>query len=368
MTASNEGVDPTRLDENMRIAVASDRTIIWKSPLEAPFRLSGFPWFEKDQVYRRLPVSPSHSLRTPVDKLANCTAGGQIRFRTDSAVVVLRAELAGPANMYHMPSTGQCGFDCYIGSFGEQAFAGTTRMKLTDTSVVYPLYELKGVSRSMRTVTINFPLYQGVKHVWIGLDEDAAIEAPEPYADDRRVIFYGTSITQGGCASRPGMAFTNMLSRRLHREVINLGFSGNGKGEPELAHLISQIEQPALLALDYAANVSADEYKATLPEFIRIYRAVHPETPILVISKIPYAKEQVNAELRERRLVCRDFTQELVDDLRRGGDRNVEFQNGDVLLGEDFEECTVDGSHPNDLGFRRMADGLSPILLKLLQD
>ncbi|CAG7635272.1 SGNH/GDSL hydrolase family protein [Paenibacillus allorhizosphaerae] len=366
MTRSHGGVDPTKLDANMRLTAASDTTLAWRSPLEEPFRLCGFPWLEKDRVYRRLPVSPSHSLRPAVDSLANCTAGGQIRFRTDAASVVLKAELAGPANMYHMPSTGQCGFDCYIGSFGEQAFVGTTRMKLTETTVEYPLYELKGVPRIMRTVTIHFPLYQGVKSVWIGLDADAAVEAPEPFIDDRRIIFYGTSITQGGCASRPGMAFTNILSHRFHREFINLGFSGNGKGEPELAHLIAQIERPALLALDYAANVTAEQYIATLPEFIRIYRSVHPDTPILVISKNPYAQEQINTAMRERRIVCRDFGRELVEKLQEGGDRNIAFQDGDVLLGEDFEECTVDGSHPNDLGFRRMADGLTPILHALL--
>ncbi|CAG7649171.1 hypothetical protein PAESOLCIP111_05808 [Paenibacillus solanacearum] len=366
MTGFSGGVDPTKLDANMRLAAETDTALVWKSPMEEPFRLTGFPWLGTDGVYRRLPVSPSHSLRPAVDTLANCTAGGQIQFRTDSATVVLQAELAGPANMYHMPSTGQCGFDCYIGSFGEQAFVGTTRMKPTETKVEYPLFELKGIPRKMRTVTIHFPLYQGVKRVQIGLDAEAALEAPAPYTDDRRVIFYGTSITQGGCASRPGMAFTNILSRRFHREFINLGFSGNGRGEPELAHLIAQIERPALLALDYAANVSTEQYIATLPEFIRIYRSVHPDTPILVVSKIPYAQEPLNAAMRERRIIGRDFARQLVDTLQADGDRNIAFQNGDELLGEDPEECTVDGSHPNDLGFRRMADGFTPILRKLL--
>src|SRR5690606_22957788 len=103
----------------------------------------------------------------------------------------------------------------------------------------------------MRMITLNFPLYQGVQEIEIGLSPDAQLIAPTPYIDDRKVIVYGTSITQGGCAARPGMSYTNILSRMINYEFINLGFSGNGQGEPELSHIISQIERPALLVLDY---------------------------------------------------------------------------------------------------------------------
>lgn len=162
------------------------------------------------------------------------------------------------------------------------------------------------------------------------------------------------------------MSYTNILSRRLPYELINLGFSGNGKGEPELARIICEIERPALLVLDYKANVSIEQYRETLPEFIRLNRVQHPDTPVLIISRIRYAEELFSEQAVEKRLAYSDFAEQTVARLRLQGDNHIYFQNGDVLLGEDFEECTVDGVHPTDLGFIRMADGLTPILTMIL--
>jgi lysophospholipase L1-like esterase len=159
-----------------------------------------------------------------------------------------------------------------------------------------------------------------------------------------------------------------VLSRYINSEFINLGFSGNGMGEPELAHLIAQIEQPALLVLDFEANVGDPlVYQERLPEFIRIYREYHPEVPILVVSKIRYARERFHTSALqladERRRIARDT----VEAYRSAGDANIQFFDGSDLLGEDYEECTVDGVHPTDLGFIRMAYGLNPVLKKILQ-
>jgi lysophospholipase L1-like esterase len=219
----------------------------------------------------------------------------------------------------------------------------------------------------MRNVTLNFPLSQGVVEVLVGLDEKAEILPPPPYKNDKLVVVYGTSITQGGCACRPGMAYTNILSRRLNVEFINLGFSGSGRGEPEVAQTIAEIPNPACFVLDYEANcVSAELLQKTFPEFIRILRSAHPNVSILAISRIPTASESFNQAARKTRLERRDFQKRTVDELRAKGDRMISFKDGSDLLGEGFDECTVDGSHPTDLGFLRMADGLTPVLKKIL--
>ncbi|MGO4276553.1 SGNH/GDSL hydrolase family protein, partial [Paenibacillus sp. TAF58] len=169
------------------------------------------------------------------------------------------------ANMYHMTATGQCGFDCYIGGPGEQLYYSTT--VYDHTLAEYEAVIFKDMAREYRIMTLNFPLYQGVEEVWIGLDQEAQIDPPQPYDSSKKIIVYGTSITQGGCASRPGMAYTNILSRRFNREFLNLGFSGNGKGEPELAQILSDIPDPACLILDYEANcVSTEMLQTTLPK------------------------------------------------------------------------------------------------------
>lgn len=348
--------------------MASEETqpMQWHSPNEQPFRLSGFAWYEQDQRYRRLPIAPEWTVPPPVDHLANHTAGGQIAFRTDSRRIWVKAKLKAVADMVHMPATGQCGFDLYIGEPGAQVFYGATKYDLRATEYEYKLIEMS--STELRHVTINFPLYQGVEEVLIGLDHDARVLAPVPYAMETRVIFYGTSITQGGCASRPGMAYPNILSRRMNIEAINLGFSGSGKGEPELAHLITQISRPSCLVLDYEANcVSTELFAETLPQFIRIYRELHPQIPILVVSRIPFSHDVFHAETMQARRERGDLQRNTVRALQDAGDNKIHFFDGTALLKAHWDECTVDGIHPTDLGFMQMADGLEPVLRGILR-
>ncbi|WP_235550383.1 SGNH/GDSL hydrolase family protein [Paenibacillus sp. Soil750] len=356
-------------DPGMRPNETFDGLIHWYSPMEQPFQISGLAWFAQEKIYRRLPTLPSGATPEAVDRLANHTAGGQIRFQSDSSSLSVRVKLKGKANMVHMPATGQCGIDCYVGSPDSLLplrYVNTTKYDLILTEYECALFTNWNVS--MRNIVLNLPLYQGVEEIWIGLDEGATVTAPPNYASGKKVVIYGTSITQGGCASRPGMAYTNILSRRIPLEFINLGFSGSGKGEPEVAEIISQINDPACMVIDYEGNcVSTELFRKTLPEFIRIYRGVHPVTPILVVSRIRYAREELTPHLYEARMERKRFEQSLVNELREQGDLNIYFFDGSGSLGnEDFFECTVDGSHPTDLGFLRMADALEPVLKKLL--
>jgi hypothetical protein len=367
MTKKQKAVNALQLDANMKLQESVNHDLRWHSPLEQPFHIAGFGWLHEERRYRRLPVKSGWMIPDAVDKLANCTAGGQIRFTTDSASLSIKVKLTGAANMYHMPATGQCGFDCYIGGPGEQVFYGTTGYdpKLTEyENVIYTNME-----RSNRVITLNFPLYQGVEEVSIALDREAQISLPPDYDHTKKIIVYGTSITQGGCASRPGMAYTNILSRRINMEFLNLGFSGNGKGEPELAHILADVPDPACLILDYEANcVSTELLQQTLPDFISIYRDKHPLTPILVVSRITHAKEKFDAQMARDRADRRQIQSLAVERQRGKGDTHIYFCDGSKLLGEDAHECTVDGSHPTDLGFLRMADGLTPILQRILAE
>ncbi|TNJ66610.1 hypothetical protein FE784_08560 [Paenibacillus hemerocallicola] len=365
---SNNRADALKLDASMVPERNEQSGLNWLSPKEQPFRLSGFPWFHRDGIYRRLPVSPMHELPPAVDRLANSTAGGQIAFRTDSPRLALRVELAGPAGMYHMPATGQCGFDVYLGEPGDQQYYGTTRFNHAKSSYEVELYGFP--EKRLRHVTLNFPLYQGVNEISVGIEPGSSIVAPPAYRSGRKVIVYGTSVTQGGCATRPGMACSNILSRRIPLEFINLGFSGNGRGEPEVARAISEIADPALLVLEYEGNVgTVERMEQTLPEFIRIYREAHPVAPILVISRFKYARERFMPALLQKRLHMKRIEMETVDLFRRRGDGNLHFFDGEASLGTDaYNESTVDGAHPTDLGFLRMADTLTPVFKELLKD
>jgi lysophospholipase L1-like esterase len=360
---SQEGkIDIEKLDPNMTLEKADAKGIAWFDPRTPPFRLVGFPWIGEDKIYRRLPIKPQWPIRGAVDSLANSTAGGQIHFQSDSPKILLRVKLRQASGMYHMPATGQSGFDLYIGEPGKLRYFSTTRFdaKATDYEVT-----LFSGAKENRHFTLNFPLYNGVKSVEVGVMAGSTIAAPLPFEADGRIVVYGTSITQGGCAARPGMAYSNILSRRMNAEFVNLGFSGNGKGEPALAKLINQIESKRLIILDYEANV-ADGIRDTLGTFIDLLREKDKDIPILVISKIRYAGEIHDPAKLKAAQERAEFQKELVKTKRDAGDTNLHFLNGATLLGEHADECTVDGVHPTALGFMKMADGIEPAIRSIL--
>lgn len=356
----------TELDKNMALPQAAATPLAWFEPVRPPFRLTGFPWFKRDRQFRRLPLHPPTPIRPAVSELAACTAGGQVAFQSNATRLVVRVELAGPYYMYHMPSTGQCGFDLYLGRPFAQRYHSTTRFDLKD--IRYEVELFSHPESSWRTFTLNFPLYQGVKRFQVGLNPGAKVKPPPAWSEDRPVVIYGTSITQGGCASRPGLAYPNIISRALNRPVINLGFSGNGCGESEVIQLVAGIQNPGLLVLDYEGNAgSYDAYRQTLPAAIAMLRAAHPVTPLLVLSRIVFAREYSHAEAGPAREHRMRMQRDIVRHLRRQGDGHLYFHNGATLLGPDADECTVDGIHPNDLGFMRMARRLAPLMNQLVR-
>lgn len=345
--------------------------IRWYQPYEAPFRLSGFPYFHEDKVYRRLPLRTQkmfEQVNNNLNILGEDTAGGQIAFSTDSTKILLRVKLLFAHDMVNMAATGQCGFDCYLGHSGERLkFFGVTRYDIRDSE-----YECEVVANLkpgiVRDVVLNFPLYCGVKEVQVGLEAGCSLLPPKDYAAPGKVVFYGTSITQGGCAARPGMAYTNILSRWLNREFFNLGFSANGLGEYAMAHLIAELPDPSMVVLDYEANsATTGRLEASLEGFIQIIRQKHPTVPLLVLTRIPYLTEMYDEEMAARRTHYREFQRDVVEKRRKAGDDNIYFFNGHDLYDEYFDEYTVDFIHPTDLGFWKMAQGLYPVLKNILE-
>jgi lysophospholipase L1-like esterase len=358
-------INAAKLDKNMEYNSSDGQDIIWFNPLtNNTVSIAGFPWIEKEKIYRRLPSDPAYNLPVNVSRLANCTAGGQLRFRTDSAGIYVKVGLTGKANMDHMPATGQCGVDCYVKLDGKYRFVGVTRFNHALVEYECKIFECS--ERSIKEYLLNMPLYQGVKYIYVGIDKGAAILLPEKLRKDGRVIFYGTSITQGGCASRPGMAYTNILSRMLDVECINLGFSGSGKGEPEVAKVIAEIEQPICYVLDYQANCTNTLMFDTFEEFIRILRKDHPTVPILAVSMMKNSRDLLNPVKYSDKKESALFQSNVVKKLKDTGDKNIYFYDGEELFGDNFDECTVDGIHPTDMGFWKMAEKLAPVIEKII--
>jgi len=338
--------------------------LIWHDPRRAPFRLCGFAWFAQDRVYRRMPLKPAQPLPEAVDNLAWDTAGGQIRFTTNSRSLGLRVVLRSVNRPDHMAQTNTCAFDVYIKRSGSWRYYHTSRGDFTRG--VYEHFCFEHPDSEPREFLLNFPQYGGVNEVEVGLEPGAKVSAPAPFALKYPVVLYGTSILQGGCATRPGMGYPNILGRHMHIECINLGFSGSGRGEPEVANAIATIKHVSMFVLDYEANSNYEGLKATLPNFIRTLRAKHPKTPILVLSQIMFGKEHTQSRAFKTRALKITLQREIVEGFRAQGDKHVHFHDGTHLLGADYDECTVDSVHPTDLGFYRMAESLEPVFHKLL--
>ena len=340
--------------------------ISWHDMAESGFSLEGLNWHQPGGILRRIPEKSFVSER--VNALADNTAGVMLRFRSDTTVVKIQVKLKPWDETYswHMPQSASAGFDLYIGSGLTKIFAGSTRCPFGSKEYEMEIFKTEN-GGVMREYTLNFPLYSGVDSLKIGLSENAVIQPPAPWKDPRPVVVYGTSIQQGGCASRPGMCHTNQMSRMLDRPFLNFGFSGAGKGEPEIAELLAEIPDPAMYVLDYDANAGSTGLKATLPAFIDILRKKHPETPILLVSRLPMKHEYLTpaayVPLRQ------ELTEVHLNELsrrRNAGDKNIHFLDGSTLYGSDPSECTVDGIHANDLGMYFIAKTMAPVIERIL--
>ena len=211
------------------------------------------------------------------------------------------------------------------------------------------------------------PLYNGTKFVHLGIPEGASLRKAGPWGTGTRkpILFYGTSILQGACASRPGMVHSSILGRRFDWPTINLGFSGNGKMEAELAELLTEID-PAVYVLDCVPNMSASEVAERVEPFVRRLRAAHPATPIILVEDRTYANSFLVTSKRERQDASRAALKAAYNNLKRGGAKGLYYIEGENLLGTDGES-TVDSSHPSDLGFERQADVFARVLKPLLK-
>jgi lysophospholipase L1-like esterase len=215
---------------------------------------------------------------------------------------------------------------------------------------------------------LYLPLYNGVSSVEIGVPKGGVLKKADarPAEKQKPMVFYGTSITQGGCASRPGMVHTAILGRKLDRAVINLGFSGNGTLDPDIAELLGDLDA-SVFVLDCLPNLSAAQVAERTEPFVKALRKAKPTTPILLVEDRTYTNAPALPALAKRNADSRAALKKAFDALVAAGDKNLHYLAGDKLLGDDGEG-TVDGSHPTDLGFMRQADAfaeaLAPIMAK----
>ena len=355
----------SELDKNLVEQTNLPEGIALHDIFKPPFKLYGFYKPYETGLLERgsREIQADESINNGRMLLRN-TSGGRVRFATNSKTVAVVVKLPNRTVFSHMTQAGVCGFDMYAECDGGNRHAKTflppedvTKLEYTN---VFTFEESK-----MRTITINFPLYNDVTSLYIGLDEGAELEAAKLYKNEKPIVFYGSSVTQGGCASRPGMCHTNILSRLLDSDIINLGLSGSDKGEPALAEYISNLEMSAFVHGYGYNSPNLEYYEKTYYPFYKIIREKHPDLPIIMMS-CPVA-----ATLKEaKRMVTLDGRREITMNAYlkalEEGDKKVWFVDGYAALGAEGEDATVDGSHPTDIGFMNMAKILYPILTRAI--
>ena len=326
--------------------------------------MEGQGWDDTETPYDRLPARAKGVVRDPVWELSQHSAGLCVRFATDTATIAARWKLRFEnLAMDHMPATGVSGLDLYALDSGRWRWAAVGRpAEFPDTEATL----ITDIPRQRRQFLLYLPLYNGVEQVAIGISEDAELLRVAPSADapSRPVCFYGTSITQGGCASRCGMAYPAILGRRLQRPSINLGFSGNGLAEPEMARFMAELG-PAAYVLDPLPNMDAAAVAERIEPFVCILREQRPRTPIVLVGNISYENGWLVPGRRERESASNAALEAAYGRLVDAGVPGLHHMPGHLLFGPDAL-ATVDGTHATDVGFLHIADALEPVLRTVL--
>lgn len=347
--------DITLIDSNFKVDTELKiKDIKFYDVNQPPFKIYGV--FYDSGKYRRLPESVAKTVNDGVYVLHAHTAGGRVRFKTDSPYIAIHAKMPNIGKMPHLALTGSAGFDLYTGKNPEKYLA-----------TFIPPFEIQNGyesvvhfdSAQMRDINIHFPLFSEVSELYVGVSADATLCPAEPYRYEKPIVYYGSSITHGGCASRPGLSYESIISRKIDADYINLGFSGSAKGEDEIAEYISTLPM-SVFVYDYDHNApTAEHLNNTHERMFKKIRIANPDLPIVMLSRPKFNL----SDDEEKRL---DIIKTTYQNAVNAGDNNVFLIESRTLMKIAEDDGTVDGCHPNDLGFMSMAEAVGDVLKKIL--
>ena len=346
----------TEIDKNFIPATIDKQDYLFRDCREEPFRIYGLIWpNEEDPFFTRMPRKVAKTVNDGVLSLCNCTAGGRVRFKTDSATVAIRAKMHNIYRGDHFPITGSAGLDLYA----DGIYRGTFRPPFEITDGFESRVDLRG--KGMREILIHMPLYSGVISLEIGIEPGSVLLPADEYKYKTPVVYYGSSITQGGCASRPGNCYQNHISRHYDCDHVNLGFSGSAKAEETMIDYLISLPM-SIFVMDYDHNAPTPEYlEETHYKMYRRFRDARPDVPI-VMATMPKVTATANSIQRRKTILA------TIEKARAEGDNNVYFVDGKEMMamfGDDGG--LVDDCHPNDLGFLCMARAFGAVIGRILE-
>lgn len=341
------------------IQASDDSSIEWHDVRD--WGLEGRGFNDTEMYFDRLPARAKANVREAVWNLSRHSAGMRVHFRAATEIIHVDHSLStDKLSMPHMPATGVSGLDLY----GKDS-SGTWRW----ISVTHPTTRdirtelVRGLPGDLMDFTVYLPLYNGTEHLRIGVPKGSVFEPVAPRTE-KPIVFYGTSITHGACASRPGMPHPAILGRRLDRPVINLGFSGNGKMEKEVGQYLTELNA-SVFVIDCLPNMDAAEITQRTVPLVQQLRAAHPTTPVVLVEDRSYSGSWVLSSQKRRNESSREALRGEYRKLLDSGVTGLHYIDGESLLGADRDD-TTDGSHPSDLGFLRHADAMESVIRSAL--
>lgn len=350
------------------IAGASEAAaqIKWHNPLNAPAGVSyvqNQAWNEDGGDFCRLPSRAKDKVRGAVWDLSRNSAGLAVRFRTDARDINVKYKVSGGHSMPHMPATGVSGVDLYRCHdkgfcFGDYSFGDTIRYSY--------LVDRGAMEGAMEEYTLYLPLYNTVTFMEIGVPDGAGFEFVAASAR-KPLVLYGTSIAQGACASRPAMAWGNILARDMDMPLINLGFSGNGRLEPEVIDFINEIDAAAVI-LDCMPNIydkTPEQVEAIVVNAVNQIRSKHRDMPIVLVDHAGYSNGVTNEKQYALYTGNNEGQARAFKKLKEAGDQNlyhIEHSRLNVL-----PDGIVDYVHPSDLGMNNQARAVKQQLIRINQ-
>jgi lysophospholipase L1-like esterase len=341
----------------------------WNPALDTLQVVEGQAWSkEVKSFYDRLPARAEKTVRNEVWELSQNSAGLSLRFRSNANEIIVKYVVGEELQFPHMPATGVSGVDLYAKNSDGKWLWCAGRFSFGDTIV----YRYKGMLSKDEyenpfDYTLYLPLYNSVKWLEINVP-DSSLFTPLPARKEKPILVYGTSIAQGGCATRPGLAWTNILGRKLDRPVINLGFSGNGRLEKELIDLITEVDAK-LYVLDCLPNLSPEnigELKKKIVESVKELKSKRPDIPVLLTDHDGYTDEEINPASKEETRILNTVQKQEFDSLTTAGTKDIYLLTKNEI-GQNIE-TTVDGTHPNDIGMMRYADAYEKKIRAILYE
>lgn len=344
------------VDKNFAVAKVGSKEYVFLSCLSEPFTVYGLILpNEDDPHFMRMPQKVADQVNRQVHLLASCTAGGRVRFRTDSASIAIRVKMHNIYRGPHFPLTGTAGLDLYA----DGVYRGTFVPPEETTDGFESKVDLK--TKEMRDILIHMPLYSGVISLEIGVEPDAEVLPGGEYTYTTPVLYYGSSITQGGCATRAGNCYQNIISRNLSCDHVNLGFSSGALAEDVMIDYMASLPM-SVFVMDYDHNAPTPEYLAATHEpMYRRFRQAQPDTPIIMVTmpRILHTEDS-----RKRWEIIRGTYEKA----KAEGDDKVYFVDGcEMMAIFDDDGGLVDNAHPNDLGFLCMARAIGAVVKALLE-